>query len=106
MKTLLIQVQPQRVSALPVERVTAAFTSISSMPGVVEHGFDRGDYYLNFSFGASDVADLWRHIRSRVFAEFGHCLEASSIVICEGESGWDDYHLLHHFDDTIPRVTL
>jgi hypothetical protein len=106
MKSLLIQVQPQRVSALPVERVIAAFTAISSMPEVVEHRFDHGDDYLNFWFGASDVANLWRHIRSRVFAEFGHCLESSSIVICKGESGWDDYHLLYHFDETIPRDAL
>jgi hypothetical protein len=29
-----------------------------------------------------------------------------AIVVCQGERGWDDYLLLHHFDSSVPLDQL
>ena len=33
-------------------------------------------------------------------------LAAAAIIVCEGEHGWDDYLLLHHFDPAEPLDTM
>jgi len=43
---------------------------------------------------------LWDKLSKNVYKDsvFGPYLSKTSIVVCEGNNGWDDYLLLHHFD--------
>ena len=38
--------------------------------------------------------------------QVGTLLKAASMAMCEGESGWDNFRLLHHFDPEIELDTL
>lgn len=51
------------------------------------------------SFIAADPIAAWSRIRRLYDAsEIGRRLALSTIVVCEGKHGWDDYLLLQHFD--------
>lgn len=109
MRSLSIQVHPQRSAGLDVDRVAAAFEGIAAMDDLVRHHhFDRGHDkgpYLNFTFGTEHAAALWRLIRARLYedAELGPHMKAASMAMCSSETGWDQYLLLYHFD---PAVTV
>jgi hypothetical protein len=34
-------------------------------------------------------------------SEFGGALAESSMAMCEGQRGWEDYLLLHHYDPAV-----
>lgn len=104
MRWFTVQVQPGLSPTIDMEQVTLAFAAVASIPGLVEshsvdHGEDRGSWF-NFCFGTTHPLQLWETIRTKMSEEgpFGQKLRESSIVICTGENGWDDYLLLFHFD--------
>src|SRR5688572_24875892 len=107
-KKLSIQVQPDRASAMKLDSIHSAFEEIAKLSLVECHQFSQGEdegRYFNFTFGTSDLRGLWREIQSRIFrdSELGPPVATSSMVMCEGTRGWDDYLLLYHFD---PEVSL
>lgn len=108
MKHLNIQIQPERIDAAALARVRPAVESLAGERALVagfqtKEGDDEGAY-LNFTFLAKDLAALWQRIERDLLdaPEFGADLAAAAIVICEGEDGWNDYRLLHHFDPELP----
>ena len=62
-------------------------------------GLDRGRY-VNVAFATDDLKALWSALREEMLGV--PRLAEAAIVCCEGEHGWDDYLLLHHFDPTEP----
>ena len=52
--------------------------------------------WLYIGFKAADPAGLWAAIQEQFRADPE--LAGAAIVVCQGEHGWDDYLLLHHFD--------
>jgi hypothetical protein len=52
--------------------------------------------YVNVNLRPADVAGLWAVVREQLQADAA--LAGATIVVCQGEHGWDDYLLLHHFD--------
>jgi hypothetical protein len=78
-----------------------------STQGVRGIGFTDGDDngpFLNVVFAAEEPIEVWRTLRASLLEsqDFGAALAASSMVMCTGREGWDDYLLLHHFDRTVP----
>lgn len=61
--------------------------------------------FVNFLFESTAVARTWRAVRALALGHrtFGRALRRSTIVVCQGSRGWDNYRLLHHFD---PKETL
>jgi hypothetical protein len=61
--------------------------------------------YVNLMFATDDLRRLWRLLGQRLYhsAELGGPMRASSMAMCEGQHGWDDYLLLYHFDPAVPR---
>jgi hypothetical protein len=57
---------------------------------------EEGGGYVNVGLKAADSVALWAAVRKQLQAEAG--LARAAIVVCQGERGWDDYLLLHHFD--------
>lgn len=112
MKAISIQVQPHRAPALDLESLRALFERIATTSPLVErHHFDEGhdkEHYLNFTFGTRDLPALWATLHEQVYADpvFGTLVERSSIAVCEGMHGWDDYLTLHHFDTKKRRDAL
>ena len=104
MRHLNIQLQPERVSSLDVARTKQLIESLAKDHAVVggfqiNEGEDEGPY-VNFTFAAKNPAALWAQIQRKVLhhREIGAGIAASSIIIVEGDEGWDNYLLLHHFD--------
>jgi hypothetical protein len=99
MKRLHVQLQPARSPGLD-EAVAAALLCGLSPGARVTNGKDTGRY-INIDYPPADAAGLWAAIRRELMAVSG--LADATIVVCEGDRGWDDYLLLHHYD---PAETL
>jgi hypothetical protein len=94
MKRLHVQIQPARLPDLNVSEAVAQLKSLDGRARVTE-GEDNGPY-INVDFKTPDLPGLWKFLREVVHAVPG--LARAVIIVCEGEQGWDDYLLLHHFD--------
>lgn len=95
-KRLVVQFQPRRLPGSERTLVSALRTLAereATFVSLVE-GIDQVPW-VNANFETSDLAGLWRRLRESL-ATAG--LLEGTIVTCEGERGWDDYLLLHHFD--------
>ena len=95
-KSLNINLHPDRL-----RDPTAAdhlLSTLACTEGVVNlersDGEDDGPY-VNFHMQSSHVPSLWAALRD-VIHRGG--LSSSVIVTCQGDEGWNDYLLLHHFD--------
>jgi len=104
MRSLSVQIQPERAPSLDVAAVTSVFSTIANDPQLVRHhafdsGRDSGAYH-NFTFGTERAGDLWREVRRRLFEDpvLGVEMRKVSIATCSSETGWNDYVLLFHFD--------
>jgi hypothetical protein len=93
MKQLTIQIQPVRSTGLDAEPAVRQSQGLAA--ATVIRGNDP-DPYINVDFRPADLRALWPAVRERLRSD--PALAACSIVCCEGERGWDDYRLLHHFD--------
>jgi len=107
---LNVQVQPSLAPALDLDAVLALFTSAAELADAeleVTEGEDDGPY-VNYDFRARDLSRLWEILQGQVFWDqaIGPTLARSSIVTCEGNRGWDDYLLLHHYDRARALDTL
>ena len=104
MRHLNVQLQPERSPALDMARTRQLLEALAKDQAVVAgfetvEGEDEGPY-VNFTFAAKDPAGLWAQIQREVLGDrdLGAEIAASSIIIVEGDEGWDNYLLLHHFD--------
>lgn len=95
-----------------IEELKTAFAAIARTASLVRHhqfdeGFDKTPY-LNFTFGTEDVKGLWETIKSKIYGDpvFAGPMAKASIVVCQGDQGWDDYLQLFHFDQTVPLDEL
>jgi len=109
---LHVQVQPGLAPALDLALLRASFDAIthteaSVLRSKIEAGEDDGPY-LNLMFKTSDLARLWRVVQVELYEhpKLGELLRSSSMTLCTGETGWDDYLLLHHFNPAFELDTL
>ena len=107
MRILVVQIQSNRIGAGDRDRLVEALRSAADDAVLrfagVNNGEDDGPY-INVRFEAPDHIAAWAALRTMYMeSDVGRELASSTIATCEGEHGWDDYLLLHHFD---PRVQL
>jgi hypothetical protein len=107
MRSLSIQVQPDKSPSINMQRLDAAFEIIASDRYLVEHhsfsnGMDKSPY-SNYTFGTKHALRLWESVQTSIYnnTEFGAHMRLASIVTCSSEEGWDDYLLLFHFDPAV-----
>ena len=108
MRSLSIQIQPERSPGINIVRLTKAFESIASDKALVENqdfnsGEDGGAYF-NYTFGTRNARLLWDSIRNFIYLspEFGQHMKVASMAVCSEETGWDNYLLLFHYDPALP----
>jgi hypothetical protein len=102
MKRLHIQIQPARSPKLDVPEAIVRLSRLADGVRTTE-GHDEGRY-VNLDFKVSDLTGLWAAVREQLRAIPE--VAVAAIVVCEGEHGWDDYLLLHHFDPSEPLDQL
>lgn len=110
MPALKVQIQPNRSPQLDLAAVLALFTGAAELADAeleIIEGEDDGPY-VDFDFRTRDLARLWEVLQGQVFWDhtIGPDLARASIATCEGNKGWDDYLLLHHYDRTLALDTL
>jgi hypothetical protein len=101
-KRLNVQVQPARYTGPDLSEAVATLSQREIGARITE-GKDGGSY-VNVDFEVADLSALWESIRKDLRAV--PALAAATIVVCEGDQGWDDYLLLHHFDPAEPLDSL
>ena len=96
MRKVCVQFQPDLVPEAEA-KVRDAFRR--ALPDAdVEVGEDDGRYE-NFTFDVESPQQAMSKVRTVLDAPgIGPAARASCIVTCEGEHGWDDYLLLHHYE--------
>jgi len=107
---LIVQVHLKRAPALDLNAVLTLFTNAAELADAeleITEGEEDGPF-LNCGFRTKDPGRLWEILQGQVFWErvIGPSLAMSSIVVCQGNRGWDDYLLLHHYDRTETLDTL
>lgn len=110
MTDFCVQLQPERAGNLDLDRVCADAEQLAGEEATATRfAVVRGEGYVNLMFSTREPAALWSVLWRRLYHDpaFGVALRDCSMVVCEGEHGWDDYRLLHHFDpeqslDTLP----
>lgn len=97
MRCLSLQIQPDSVPQLDVAAVVRELTELTTAPTNVDvqEGNDNGRY-INVTWSTRDYATLWKTLQKKL--EQDQQFSQYSIVCCEGQHGWDDYLLLHHYD--------
>jgi hypothetical protein len=100
MRMIHVQVQPERVKRLNIAAVDMSLRRLGARRELgrrfrFEEGNDRGRY-MTFNFTTAKPAALWEAMRAGPFRSA--LLRSAAMVLCEGENGWDDYLLLHHWD--------
>jgi hypothetical protein len=107
MTDFCIQIHPHRSSELDLDGVRARCEGLANNSQLIRRfafvdGTDRHDY-ANLIFETSDVGELWTLLQQRLYcsSEFGGALAESSMAMCEGQRGWEDYLLLHHYDPAV-----
>jgi hypothetical protein len=109
MKDLCVQIHPDRVVGFDLAgvrmlcEVLARDTTLITRFSVVEGEGDRR--YVNVVFETTDIPAFWERLWREVYQHdvLGKPMQLSSMAMCHGEHGWDDYLLLHHYD---PAQTL
>jgi hypothetical protein len=102
MKRLHFQIQPARSPQFDVSGVVARLNRLA-IGATVTNGDDNVPY-VNVDYKAVELSALWALVREELI--FNSELAEAAIVVCEGQHGWDDYRLLHHFDPAQPLDQL
>jgi hypothetical protein len=108
MRTLCVQFQPRRSGRLNPDTVAGLMLRVALETGVRSFSIERphaGTSYLNFLFASGTPGRTWRAVQRIALSHrtLGRRLRRSTIVVCEGTRGWDNYRILHTFD---PKQSL
>ena len=112
MRSLSVQVQPDRAPGMDMAGVTRAFELLVARTDLVQHhAFSAGTVpgpYFNFTFGTNRAAELWAAMRELLYesAQYGPAMAAASMAMCSSETGWEQYVQLYHWDPAVATVAL
>ena len=112
MTDFCIQIHPDQSQGLDLDRVQAICEQVSTDSSLVKRfafrdrparGKDRR--HINLIFDTDRPAVLWKRLLQSLYGcdVVGRPLQMASMAMCEGDGGWKDYLLLHHYD---PRERL
>jgi len=100
-----VQIQPTRAHSVDPEDLIAHLRAAADDVVLEYLGQNRGEDrvpYINLGFAAADHVAGWSRLRERFDdSPLGQAAAISTMVLCEGEHGWDDYLLLRHFDPAV-----
>jgi hypothetical protein len=111
MKQLCIQIQPHRAAGIDIAAIRSLCERLAGNREEIERygAFEGTDQveYINLMFETKSVAALWSLLQIEFYGHplFGSLLLKSSMAMCQGDYGWDDYHQLYHFDPTVELST-
>lgn len=101
MKCISVQLQPDRNPSHEVSELIDLVRSIGLYPEIDKS--ESSEKYINLNFFTEDFKGFWHDIESKVLAHkfLGSWVKDVSIIVCEGDQGWDNYLVLSHYDDHV-----
>lgn len=99
MRCISVQLHRVRDSRYHLEDLLALVRSIGRYPEV---DADEGDTdSVNLNFFTEDIRLFWSDFEKGVLGDslLGDWVKNTTIVVCEGDQGWDNYLLLWHYDE-------
>ena len=109
MTRLGIRIHPHRSPQLDLSSLRAECERLAADEALVRQfswseGFDE-HAYLNLTFETDRPGQLWGLLHQQLYqaSRFGSFMQVASMAVCEGQHGWDDYLLLHHYDAELKR---
>ena len=103
MRAICVQVQPKRAPSLDIKSVARLMLKIAIRVNAPSFSILRGgrNLWINFTFASKAPRRIWNELQTGALRHhsLGAVLRRSAIVAAEGSRGWDNYRLLHHFDD-------
>ena len=96
MKCLSIQLQTDINPEASKEEAISILSNAGFSPEINE-GEDNGRY-INLNIETDNLKEAWSKIKNSLIKLPRYA--KTSIVVCEGSEGWDNYLLLHHFDQS------
>ena len=98
MKCLTIQIQPERDSSQEFATFIEYSRKLGRFPEVDINPDEGPQVYLNYF--SEQLPLLWADLQQGIYQDptIGSWAKRVSVVVCEGDKGWQDSLLLHHFD--------
>jgi len=96
MPIISIQLQPKLDSRLNSNDVLKILNALGHDSKVSEG--EDGVPYINVAFKVHNLSEQWPSLKSALCSCPG--FNQAAIVVCEGSKGWDNYLLLHHFNQS------
>jgi len=98
-KIIHIQIQPDLDDSHEIDELVMLMKSIGLNAEIEKPETDES--YLNLDFNTSDPKNLWTEMKLKLLNDpkLGNWMKKVSIIVCEGDFGWDDYLLLWSFGD-------
>lgn len=98
MKCLSIQIQATADARFSVEDVLYLSRKCGRYPEIDSDDDQSGNVNLNYF--TEQLPVLWSDLKKHLYEDpnLGPWLKKASLVVCEGDDGWDNYLLLHHYD--------
>lgn len=99
MKCISVQFHPARDPRYDLDDLLALVRAIGRYPEV---DTDEGDSEnVNLNFFTEDIRRFWNDFEKGVLLhrELGEWVKNTTVVVCEGDEGWDSYLLLWHYDE-------
>ncbi|NTV30027.1 MAG: hypothetical protein HGA80_08120 [Candidatus Omnitrophica bacterium] len=106
-RILNIEIHPEKMNNFDKKMLIGAFKNYDKESAFVQ---DRKitcqgnkNAYISVSFRTNKLAMLWLDIQANLMKKgiSGMPIKDASIIVCEGEKSWDDYLLLHHYDQKV-----
>lgn len=102
-RTLVVQIHLDRAPELDVDvliEICEEFVDATRTATEFRALADETMRYRDLAFQTGDLKTLWSALRPHLYDDphHGALVSDASIAVCQGDKGWDDYLLLHHFD--------
>jgi hypothetical protein len=100
MKCISVQLHHRRDARFHLEDLLDLVRSVGRYPEVDKDESDPETVNLNFF--TEDIRLFWNDFEKGVLndPEMGDWVKNTTIIVCEGDEGWDNYLLLWHYDQS------
>ena len=110
-KVLHVQIQLAREPSLDEARLMDLLLGLGRRECARRVSQSKGEddgRWIGFSYNTGNLGQVWSAVRETVLGDavVGALVARAAIVVCQGDAGWDDYLLLHHFDPLQPLDQL
>jgi hypothetical protein len=92
--------------AVYVTALTRMIENSTDITGSIWSDGDKKGSYVNLNVMVERPLAFWRFLMRQITSNPTSLIPQIMIATCQGKAGWDDYLLLHHFDQKVQLDTF